>query len=369
MWNAANADKKRANDRQYQKQRMQNVENADKKRANDRQYQRQRMKNVNNADKKRTKDRQYQKQRMQNVENADKKRANDRQYQRMQNVNNADRKRANDKQYQRQRMQNVDKADKKRANDRQYQRQRMQNVNKADKKRVNDRQYQRQRMQNVNNADKKRANDRQYQRQRMQIKEKADYKRSRDREYQKKKMTIQENVTVKKSKTSKWFEARYARITASKIYEAFRCKTPEGSLLECLLGATKIVQNSAMSRGLKLESDVLKVVESSLNLKITNVGIYINKNYPIFGASPDEVTSDLCIEIKCPTKIKTISNYISTNNEIKQKYFARMQMFLTGRDKELFCVACSTFEEDKHVTCIEVFLDKEYCEEMMTNAL
>lgn len=143
--------------------------------------------------------------------------------------------------------------------------------------------------------------------------------------------------TVNQSKTSKWFEARYARITASKIYEASKCKTPEGSLLECLLGATKIVQNNAMSRGLKLESDVLQIVESSHNLKIRNVGIYINKNYPIFGASPDGVTTDLCIEIKCPTKIKTISNYISANNEIKQKYFAQiqMQMFLSGRDKGL----------------------------------
>ncbi|GLV40891.1 hypothetical protein CBL_08465 [Carabus blaptoides fortunei] len=52
-----------------------------------------------------------------------------------------------------------------------------------------------------------------------------------------------------------------------------------------------------MSRGLKLESNVLKVVESTHNLKIKNVCIFINKNYPIFGASSDGVTSDLCIEI------------------------------------------------------------------------
>ena len=38
--------------------------------------------------------------------------------------------------------------------------------------------------------------------------------------------------TVLQSKTTSWYKVRYGRITASRLYEASRCKTSDGSLSE-----------------------------------------------------------------------------------------------------------------------------------------
>lgn len=38
--------------------------------------------------------------------------------------------------------------------------------------------------------------------------------------------------TVLQSKTTDWYKVRYGRITASRIYEASRCQTLDGSLSE-----------------------------------------------------------------------------------------------------------------------------------------
>lgn len=42
------------------------------------------------------------------------------------------------------------------------------------------------------------------------------------------------NDTVLQSKSSNWYKIRYGRITASRLYEASRCKTPDGSLSEVI---------------------------------------------------------------------------------------------------------------------------------------
>lgn len=53
-----------------------------------------------------------------------------------------------------------------------------------------------------------------------------------------------------------WFELRYCRITASKIYELSRCKKGDGILVKQILGCSKIKLTSAMERGQILEKYV-----------------------------------------------------------------------------------------------------------------
>lgn len=94
--------------------------------------------------------------------------------------------------------------------------------------------------------------------------------------------------------------------------------------------------------------------------------MFLNKDYPIFGASPDAVSTDFCIEIKCPSKDKTVEFYIKDGN-IMKKPFAQiqLQMFLANKRKGLFCVASPNFENNMEVSIHEICLDETFCVKIM----
>lgn len=148
-----------------------------------------------------------------------------------------------------------------------------------------------------------------------------------------------------------WQEMRYGRITASKAYEVIRCKTLDGCLVENILGA-KIFQSSAMSRGLKLETDVLKVLSKETSIKFSKAGIFLSKDFPLMGASPDALNDDFVVEIKSPSSEKTSLNYIDSDGNIKPKclYQLQMQMCLAQKRKGIFVVAHPNFEATKQIT-------------------
>lgn len=153
-----------------------------------------------------------------------------------------------------------------------------------------------------------------------------------------------EKETREQSASKLWQEMRYARITASKVYEVVKCKTLSGSLVETILGAN-IFQTEAMSRGLKLETDILKILSKDMSTEFVKAGIFLSKEYPLVGATPDAVNSDFVIEIKSPSSDKTFSNYLDAAGNTKPKFYyqVQLQMFLTKRKKAIFVVADSNF--------------------------
>lgn len=166
--------------------------------------------------------------------------------------------------------------------------------------------------------------------------------------------------TRKQSECPLWHELRYARITASKAYEAAHCKIFDGSLTDTIMGASKVKDTHAMKRGKLLEKEVIKTVEKVKKIKICRSGLILSPLNPIMGASSDGESSDYTIEVKCPTSRKNFSRYINKNN-ITAKYMAQvqMQMHLSNKTKTLFCVAHSDFELTKNVTILEVKQDEE----------
>ncbi|XP_037977958.2 uncharacterized protein LOC119691090 isoform X1 [Plutella xylostella] len=174
-------------------------------------------------------------------------------------------------------------------------------------------------------------------------------------------------TTVAQSNCSLWHELRYARITASKAYEAAHCKTLHGSLMEAIMGASKLKDTDAMKRGRLLENEVIRAVENIKKIKIYKCGILLNPLCPIMGASPDGENDLYSIEIKCPSSEKSISNYLGKNNEITGKCMAQVQiqMHFSKKAKALFCVAHYDFEKSKNVTIVEIDYDKQYCENVI----
>ncbi len=152
---------------------------------------------------------------------------------------------------------------------------------------------------------------------------------------------------------------RYCRITASKLWEASNCKTKDGVLTDMLFGATRLKDTKAMKRGRTLESEVLKQISAVRNLTIHNIGLILSTKLPLFGASPDGITDEYVVEVKCPMTAQSQLNYIDSKGNISQKCKAQimLQMCFAGKMKGLFCMAHFDFETSKNITIVEVPYD------------
>ncbi|XP_011165047.1 uncharacterized protein LOC105199588 [Solenopsis invicta] len=177
-------------------------------------------------------------------------------------------------------------------------------------------------------------------------------------------------ATKEQSSCSLWYELRYGRITASTIYEATNCKTTNGSYVERVIGAVKLIETEAMRRGRNLEREVLHVVEKKLGTEFYPTGLILLPDYPIFGASPDSYTKDYIVEVKCPLTEKSEDRYICKNGSIAKKFYSQMQiqMMFANRTKGLFCVAKFDFETSKEVKLVWVDYDSDYTKNIISNS-
>lgn len=130
--------------------------------------------------------------------------------------------------------------------------------------------------------------------------------------------------TKSQYKSSLWRELRYGRITGSVVHEIAHCKTKDGSTIDKLFGK-KFLDTKAMKRGRELEPLVKSAVEKLLGEKITDTGLWLQPDFPIFGASPDGIgpKNKYCVEIKCPLSKDTYKNYIIRGKTVGKKYIAQ----------------------------------------------
>lgn len=165
-----------------------------------------------------------------------------------------------------------------------------------------------------------------------------------------------EQETKNQSENVLWQEMRYGRITASRAYEVTRCKKSDGTLVENIFGA-KIFQTAAMTRGLKMESDILAELSKKTSIRFQKAGIFLSSEYPFIGASPDAISKEFVVEIKSPMNKDTFLNYIDKDGNIKMKFIYQMQfqMFLAKKTKAIFAVAQPNFKTDKEIIV-------KYCE-------
>ncbi|KAJ8720543.1 hypothetical protein PYW08_006008 [Mythimna loreyi] len=133
------------------------------------------------------------------------------------------------------------------------------------------------------------------------------------------------STTKQQSDSPLWFELRYGRITGSTLHEAAHCTTKIGSLLNKIMGELSKFTSIAMDRGKKLEKEVLKVVSGKEKIKIKEAGLLLNADYPIFGATPDGLTENYIVEVKCPSTGATIPSYVK-ENKITPKFWAQVQL-------------------------------------------
>lgn len=179
-----------------------------------------------------------------------------------------------------------------------------------------------------------------------------------------------EKYTRSQSNISIWYELRYGRITASRIYEAAHCKTLDGSFVQQIIGVSKMFESQAMERGKRLEKEVLLKVTKMTGLRFQDCGLFLLTSFPVLGASPDALGDDFIVEIKCPSTSKTFHQFLPSgkvNNKCKAQM--NMQMFASGKKKGLFCVADPNFGKSRQVTIVWENYDKDFTNSMIEDAI
>ncbi|KAF6205782.1 hypothetical protein GE061_019957 [Apolygus lucorum] len=181
-----------------------------------------------------------------------------------------------------------------------------------------------------------------------------------------KQISEMEKQTRGQSTNNLWYELRFGRITGSTIYQLAHSKEEDGTIVQMVLGGYSIPDSEAMKRGRRLEDAVI----SKMIPKCGKGGFFIDDVSPIFGASPDGITDDLVVEVKCPSKASSMKNFITQAGRPTSKVLAQvqLQMHVCKRRKALLGVASPNFEVDNEVTVIEIQYEEEYCQDLMRQA-
>lgn len=158
---------------------------------------------------------------------------------------------------------------------------------------------------------------------------------------------------------TRWFLLKFGRITASKLWDLSRCKTMDGSLVHSVLGKQTIT-TEAMKRGLELETKVVEVVKKYYP-NIRKCGLFLDPDYPVFGASPNGINKTTVFEIKCPSKMQNLKYYVSEQGDLNDKVKSQiqLQMVLSNRQKGVLVLVYPGFETSQNPSQFVHFYEQD----------
>lgn len=175
-----------------------------------------------------------------------------------------------------------------------------------------------------------------------------------------------ERETVLQSDCSKWMEMRRNLLTASNFGKIINKRsTTSGSIVKSLLYQKDLSCVNSIKHGKINEKIALSQLEQQENIKIIPCGLFIDKNHPFLGATPDGVIDEnRIVEIKCPVsgfrtnledavKNRKITFWKYDNGQLfinkKHHWYFQVQgqLNITGRKECLFAVWTGSNEQIK----------------------
>jgi hypothetical protein len=121
-----------------------------------------------------------------------------------------------------------------------------------------------------------------------------------------------EKITRKQASEGKWFNYRAGRITASKMKSVYTANidNPSSALVKSIVYPNVNFRNEATKWGIDNEKKAATLCCEALatdhdNVELIETGLFISKDRPFIGASPDGIIKcDCCgsclLEVKCP---------------------------------------------------------------------
>lgn len=173
--------------------------------------------------------------------------------------------------------------------------------------------------------------------------------------------------------TPEWFVNRLGKATASRFKDimAMTKNGPSTSrkrymteiIAERLTGETvEIPMTRDMLWGVEHEAMAREAVEIELGIMIDQVGFFPHPDMDC-GASPDGLTEDYTIEIKCP-KSTTHVDTMLYGMPPKHKAQVQGQMWLAGRSRAIFASFDPRMQEEKKLYTQVIHLDMPYVERL-----
>lgn len=171
-------------------------------------------------------------------------------------------------------------------------------------------------------------------------------------------------------RSDEWFSLRMGKLTGSNFpmlmpssrQKALLTETQKKYLLEkaceVLTNERKeSFSNTAMQWGTDHEEEAIQFYELEKMVMVQDVGFYeISEN---IGDSPDGVTDDRCIEIKCPVSTTHLTYFLDPDKLLANyKWQCYAHMWATGKDKCDLVSYDPRFPESKRMVIVEIVRDE-----------
>ncbi|KAI5634747.1 yqaJ-like viral recombinase domain-containing protein [Phthorimaea operculella] len=197
-----------------------------------------------------------------------------------------------------------------------------------------------------------------------------------------------ERNTILQRDSSEWLEIRKNLITASNFGPV--CKRQKSKdtapLVKNILYKSNISHVASIAHGIENEQQALQKIQQQENVSIEPCGLFIDKDFPFIGATPDGlIGNDVLVEVKCPFSASKIGlkKAIEENkiqilkyckksrtakiNEKSNWYFqVQGQLHVTGRRQCLFGIWAGE-KDPVHIERIE--RDDEFWKSKMESKL
>ena len=140
-------------------------------------------------------------------------------------------------------------------------------------------------------------------------------------------------------RTEEWFKQRLGHVTASKVSDALAAPTTATYqnylwqlVAERLTGQQQeSFTNAAMQRGTELEPIARAAYEAHSGRFVDQIGFVKHPTIQWFGASPDGLVEDGCLEIKVPNTATHLQYLKAGKPPAKYRYQMMAQLACTGR--------------------------------------
>lgn len=141
------------------------------------------------------------------------------------------------------------------------------------------------------------------------------------------------------------------------------------TVIDKIMGASKVPLTDAIKRGKDLECEVFEEACQQMNVEFRNAGFLVSHEMPHFGVSPDGISEEYVLEIKCPAKERTKVNYVK-NGHIVPKVRAQMQlsMLLFKKKKGVLALADPNFATNKKIELFYDNFDEDFLTEVCSKA-
>lgn len=145
-----------------------------------------------------------------------------------------------------------------------------------------------------------------------------------------------------KQRTEEWQTARLGKVTASRVADVVaRTKSGYGASRENLMAQlicerltgkpTEGFTSAAMERGTQTEPEARAVYSARIGELVDEVGFIEHPTIAMAGASPDGVTDDALVEIKCANSATHLEYVLSGKPPAKYITQMQWQMACTGK--------------------------------------